>query len=210
MGNTVPARVRPFAQSKQQYAKKFSPSATGKPVSSALEHQAEVWSAAFSPDGTRVVTASGDNTARVWDAATGKPVSCALEHQAEVEGAAFSPDGTRVVTASGDNTAQLWDVILDAGNARRLGSYRRAQPVLCQHRIGGTLERNTNEFDCARIPLLTLHEFASAASQGKNNAAYIDGLWNSIARLKKDNETMRTKLLEAQARVTELEVSRSK
>jgi hypothetical protein len=41
--------------------------ATGKPATSALEHHAEVWSAAFSPDGTRVVTASSDKTARVWN-----------------------------------------------------------------------------------------------------------------------------------------------
>ena len=32
-------------------------------------------SAAFSPDGTRVVTASWDKTARVWDVATGTPVA---------------------------------------------------------------------------------------------------------------------------------------
>jgi WD40 repeat protein len=31
--------------------------------------------ALFSPDGLRVVTASADETARVWDAATGKPVA---------------------------------------------------------------------------------------------------------------------------------------
>ena len=31
-------------------------------------------SAAFSPDGTRIVTASEDKTARIWDAATGKPI----------------------------------------------------------------------------------------------------------------------------------------
>ena len=31
-------------------------------------------SAAFSPDGQRIVTASQDKTARLWDAATGKPI----------------------------------------------------------------------------------------------------------------------------------------
>jgi len=39
--------------------------ATGKPLIGALEHQDRVASAAFSPDGTRVVTASYDKTARV-------------------------------------------------------------------------------------------------------------------------------------------------
>ena len=65
--------------------------------------------AAFSPDGTRVVTASEDRTARFWDATTGKQLAPALEHQGWVSSAAFSPDGTRVVTASADQTAQVWD-----------------------------------------------------------------------------------------------------
>lgn len=41
-------------------------------ITSHLVHQAAVTSAAFSPDGKRVVTASEDTTARVWDTATGE------------------------------------------------------------------------------------------------------------------------------------------
>jgi WD40 repeat protein len=56
-----------------------------------------VHSAAFSPDGTRIVTASFANTADIWDAATGKQITVLHEHEHEVNSAAFSPDGTRIV-----------------------------------------------------------------------------------------------------------------
>ena len=38
-------------------------------------HEGEVWSAAFSPDGARIVTAAKDATARVWDVASRAPSS---------------------------------------------------------------------------------------------------------------------------------------
>ncbi len=66
-------------------------------------------SVAFSPDGARIVTASQDRTARVWDAATGKEIAVLRGHEDSVYSAAFSPDGARVVTASVDRTARVWD-----------------------------------------------------------------------------------------------------
>ena len=56
-----------------------------------------------------MVTASEDQTARLWDAATGKALVTLEGHTGPVISAAFSPDGTRVVTASWDQTARLWD-----------------------------------------------------------------------------------------------------
>ena len=75
-----------------------------------LSRDNAVLSAAFGPDGTRIVTASGDRTARVWDSATGQPIGEPLRgHESPVRSAAFSPDGKRIVTASWDKTARIWD-----------------------------------------------------------------------------------------------------
>jgi hypothetical protein len=62
-------------------------------------HADSVRSAAFSPDGTRIVTASNDKTVRIWDAATGNEILILRGHDGDVVSAAFSPDGARIVTA---------------------------------------------------------------------------------------------------------------
>ncbi len=70
---------------------------------------ARVWSATYSPDGKRIVTASEDKTARVWEAETGRQVAELKGHGAIVSSAKYSPDGKRIVTASEDKTARVWE-----------------------------------------------------------------------------------------------------
>ena len=70
-------------------------------------HTDIVWSANFSPDGSKIVTASDDKTSRVWDV-NGNLIK-ELRGQDIFFNANFSPDGRKVVTASRDNTAQVWD-----------------------------------------------------------------------------------------------------
>jgi WD40 repeat protein len=74
-------------------------------------HTGGVWSASYNADGNRIVTASYDKTARIWDSATGKSLTILRGHQDWVMSAVFSPDGKRVVTASRDRTARIWDAM---------------------------------------------------------------------------------------------------
>ena len=64
---------------------------------------------AFSPDGTRIATASFDRTVKLWDAATGQEVFTLRGHTAGVVCLAFSPDGHRLASGSIDWTARVWD-----------------------------------------------------------------------------------------------------
>jgi len=71
-------------------------------------HTLMIYAVSFSPDGTHIVTASADKTARVWDSQTGRLLATMTGHSGRVNYVAFSPDGKRIVSVSDDGTARVW------------------------------------------------------------------------------------------------------
>jgi len=122
-----------------------------------MKHDGRVFSAEFSPDGQRVVTASEDKTAQVWDAASGKPIGQSLKHDGRVFSAQFSPDGQRVVTASEDKTAQVWD----AASGKPIGQRMKHENGVNQRNSVSMVNR------CDR--LMELHGAAVGCRQRQTN-----------------------------------------
>lgn len=79
-----------------------------RPILTLTSHDGAVSGIAFSRDGSRLVTASWDGTARIWDVESGKELRV-LDDGSSLWSADFSPDGSRVVTASQDGRPALWD-----------------------------------------------------------------------------------------------------
>ena len=87
----------------------------GPAAEDTISHTGRIRSISVSADGAKLVTASADQTAIVWDALTGRPQCRITGHQGANGGtvyqARFSPDGKRVVTASNDGSARVWDAV---------------------------------------------------------------------------------------------------
>jgi WD40 repeat protein len=68
-----------------------------------------VTACAWSPDGRRIVSASYDQSLRLWDAESGACLRTFAGHTNGVSACAWSPDGRRIVSASYDRSLRLWD-----------------------------------------------------------------------------------------------------
>jgi WD40 repeat protein len=92
---------------------------------SGRKHYADVKSAAFSRDGTRLatiavneasndgkglITLSNDNSIWLWNAVTGESLRSLAAGESPVLRAVFSQDGKRLATASGDGKVRIWDL----------------------------------------------------------------------------------------------------
>ena len=73
-------------------------------------HEGHSGALAYSPDGTRLASTSGDGTVILHDAGTGQPLLDFRGHTGVVWWLAFSPDGERLASASNDGTVKVWAV----------------------------------------------------------------------------------------------------
>ena len=72
-------------------------------------HVGRVMAVAFSPDGTRAISAARDDTVMLWDVGTGEMIRRLDGHDDWVLDAEFSPDGQTILSASQDKTVILWN-----------------------------------------------------------------------------------------------------
>lgn len=88
----------------------FRVRAVSRCSSSIPGHGEAILATQFSPSSSsRMVSGSGDATARIWDCDTGTPLHTLKGHTSWVLVVNWSPDGTTVATGSMDNTVRLWD-----------------------------------------------------------------------------------------------------
>jgi WD40 repeat protein/tRNA A-37 threonylcarbamoyl transferase component Bud32 len=72
-------------------------------------HEKAVLAVAFSPDGSRMVSAGADGVVKVWDRQSLQAVLTLHGHTAAVTAVAFRPDGRRLASGSADGSVCIWD-----------------------------------------------------------------------------------------------------
>ncbi|ETO36753.1 WD-40 repeat protein [Reticulomyxa filosa] len=76
----------------------------------------------FSPDGTKIVSSSFDNTVQIWDVRSGEVIKVLKEYFSWINDAQFSPDGNIFASCSWDKSIRLWSTNLWT-EIRKLGGH---------------------------------------------------------------------------------------
>jgi WD40 repeat protein len=128
-------------------------------------HAWTVNACAVTPDGRRVVSASNDDTLKVWDLESGCIVANLEGHTLTVNACAVTPDGRQVVSASDDYTLKVWDLASGRRLANLEGHTARVRTCAVtrdgQHVVSASDDNTLKVWDLASgHPLATLEGHA--------------------------------------------------
>ena len=101
----------------------------GLPIKDFVGHTGGITSVSFSPKTDYILTASLDNTARLWNIKTGNTVRIFADHTDDIGTATFSPDGQSILTGSFDKTVRVWNADISHDNKIIYGHNDRISSV---------------------------------------------------------------------------------
>lgn len=156
-----------------------------------LRHGHEVYAVAFSPDGSKLATASRDRTVKIWDLANGHELLTYTGHTDAPRCVAFSPDGKAVASAGGDKDIKVWDAAtgkdlltlkgqgiyttslayardgkyLFAGQAGAVGDKQSPGMLTIYEAATGNVKRNITDFN-SRVQSVALNHDGSILGAG--------------------------------------------
>jgi WD40 repeat protein len=79
-----------------------------------LRHSDEIKAVAYSPDGTKLATAStsdlgSERTIKIWDLGNGHEILSYTGHTDKIRALLWTPDGQRIISAGMEKTIRIWD-----------------------------------------------------------------------------------------------------
>jgi WD40 repeat protein len=158
------------------------------------QHTDLVFAVAWSPDGTKIATASADRTVKIWDAESGALICTYYGHSGEVYTLAWSPNGQEIASGGDDNTVQIWNSTCDSPPLLTYTGHTNAVYTLAwspdgKEIISGSADNTAQIWSVARgKTLLTLqfsdHVFSVAWFHGNTNGTKIAiGDWNDTIQV---------------------------